>query len=279
MSSEITVIVPLAGSSFFFKENELVFPKILTEICGVTMLERFISNLAQINPRFVFVLKKEQIKKYVLDEAIKILAPNSTILALEDETQGMALSALYAIDFLEGEIIICNLDQIINANLNKIIKSFRKFDAGVITFESLHPRYSFVISDENNLLLQAFEKKPVSKRAIAGFYYFKRGSDFVQACESMVAKDNHIDGKFYIAPCLNEMILKNLKILAYEIEPFQYHTFYSPAKIAEFEAIFLPLLREGRSLNEVLNSTLNEDRVNSLSKAKNLKNSKKKEDD
>lgn len=279
MPKPVKIIVPLAGSSFFFKENELIFPKILTEICGKTMLERFIANIAQIECEFVFVLKKNQMQKYALDESIRLLAPSANIIALENETQGMALSTLFAVDFLDGEIIICNADQIITANLGEILNTFRKFDAGVITFESLHPRYSFVVTDEKGLVMQAFEKKPVSKRAIAGFYYFKNGKDFVRSCERMIEKDNQVDGSFYISPCLNEMVLENLKILAYEIPPKHYHTFYSPAKVAEFEAKFLPILRDNENFNEILS----EKSVNSLSKksansfAKNApKNSQKK---
>lgn len=241
LKRQINIVVPIASSSFFYKENEFLFPKIFTEILGQTMLEIFVKNITQIkNSKLIFILKTSEIKRYFLDETIKLLVPNSQIIALDNETAGMAISALFAVDFIndENELIICNCDQILDCDLNEIIAYFRGFDSGVITFKSLSPRYSFVRVNDENLVLQSYEKKPVSKHAIAGFYYFKKGFDFVNACEKMILKNTQTDGKFYISPCLNELILQNKKVVNFSIENEKYHTFYSPSKVAEFETKF-----------------------------------------
>ena len=43
------------------------------------------------------------------------------------------------------------------------------------------------------------------------------------------------NGKYYISSSLNELVLMNKKIGCYEIEKEQYHSFYSPEKIREYE--------------------------------------------
>ncbi len=91
--------------------------------------------------------------------------------------------------------------------------------------------------DERNLVLEAFEKRPMSKNAVAGFYYFKKGRFFVEAAKRTIRKDMSLNGKFFIAPLLNELILQNKKILNNKIDKNAYHTFYSKEKINEYERI------------------------------------------
>ena len=107
-------------------------------------------------------------------------------------------------------------------------------DAGVITFPNIHPRWSYArcMGDE---VLEVAEKRPLSKDAIAGFYYFKKGSDFVEAAKNALFKQNHLEGKYYISAAVNELILLGKKVGRFEIEKEQYKSFYSPAKIKEYE--------------------------------------------
>lgn len=236
----INVLIPIAGKSMFFDENVNIFPKPLTEICGKTMIEHCMANLASIpNARFIFVLRSMYAHKYHLDKTIRLLNPASEFIILKDDTAGMACSALFAIDYInnENELIICNVDQIFNCDLNLALRHFSDFSAGVICFPSIHPRYAYALLDKNNCVVQVAEKVPLSKNAIAGFFYFKKGQYFIESSMQMIYKEIHHEGRYYIAPCLNEMILKNQKIAAYIIRAEHYHTFYSPAKITEFERI------------------------------------------
>ena len=48
-------------------------------------------------------------------------------------------------------------------------------------------------------------------------------------------KDAHVNNTFYISSSLNEIILESQLVMAYSIDSKCYHSFYSPAKINEFE--------------------------------------------
>ena len=67
------------------------------------------------------------------------------------------------------------------------------------------------------------------------FYYFKKGSDFIKAAKNALMKQNNLDGKYYISSSINELILLGKKIGFYDIKKEQYRSFYSPAKIKEYE--------------------------------------------
>jgi hypothetical protein len=56
------------------------------------------------------------------------------------------------------------------------------------------------------------EKNPISDDATVGFYYWKRGSDFVRYADSMIAKDLRVNGEFYVCPVFNEAIADGKKI-------------------------------------------------------------------
>ncbi|EAH5011754.1 NTP transferase domain-containing protein [Campylobacter coli] len=238
----IDIIVPLAGKSYFFSEDKDGFPKPFIEICGKTMLEYFIKNYDSIKEkRFIFILKQDDVRKYHLDDAINVLTEGkSKIIVLKNETEGILCSLLMAIDEIQKEkpILVVNMDQIFEYDLNEILSNFAQCDAGVLSFESIHPRWAYVKCDKNNsLVLESSEKKPISKNAIAGFYYFRNLDLLFDAAKDVIKKEVSYMGKYFIASTLNELILKNKRVINVAIDSSRYFTFYSHAKINEYERI------------------------------------------
>lgn len=237
----LNIVVPIAGKSYFFDESKDGFPKPFIEICGKTMLEHFVENFSSIeNKRFIFVLQERENKKFHIDDAILVLTNNaSEIITLKNETGGMVCSVMMAVDFIENDepLLVVNMDQVFELDLNEMIEKFKPYDAGVLSFESVHPRWAYVKCNSEGFVLQAYEKQPVSKNAIAGFYYFKNGKYFMNAAKIMIKKDVNYGGQYFIAPLLNELILENKSVFNISIDKNSYYTFYSPAKINEYERI------------------------------------------
>ncbi len=236
----INILIPLAGKSQFFSEREFPFSKHLLEIGEKTMIEIVIENLNQLNQdkQFIFIVNSADCKKFHLDNVLYLLTDHKCkIIKIDNETKGAACSALMGIEYINNglPLIIANPDQVFETDLNNAVNKLNESDAGVITFHSIHPRWSYVRINNNNEISETAEKRPISKNAIAGFYYFKKGSDFVEAAMKMIEKDANINGFYYIAPSLNEMILKGKKLSAYPVENDKYHTFYTPHKVEEYE--------------------------------------------
>jgi len=238
----INILMPMAGKSLFFDNPGFHYPKPLIEIQGKTMVELAINNyrLVKEKHKFIFVVNKNDCVRYHVDNVLSLVTDhNCEIIRLTNETKGAACSALMAVDYIDSDdkLIITNSDQIIDVDLNEILASFdkRNLDAGVVCFNTVHPRWSFVRTDEHLAIIEAAEKRPISNKAIAGFYYFKKGSMFVEAAMASIEKGASVDGIFYVAPVINELILKSMNLGIYEIDNSKYHTFYSPQKIEEFE--------------------------------------------
>jgi len=237
----LNILIPLGTSSQFFEGADYPYPKPLVEIDGKPMIQHVIENLSSISEekRFIFILREEDCARHHLDTTIRLLTDNDVIIIkLQSETKGAACSALLAIDFIANDqpLIIANGDQLFDVNIDEYLKGFQedKVDAGCLCFESVHPRWSY-IRLENNHIVEAAEKRPLSKMAVAGFYYFAKGLDFIEASKKMIRKDANVNGQFFIAPVLNELVLDNHRMNAYMIANEAYHSFYSPQKIEEYE--------------------------------------------
>lgn len=203
----------------------------------IELLMQSIGTIPQLH-RFVFIIKEEDALKYHLDNTLKLLAPNCDVIKLKKNTQGGLCSVLMAIDHIDADdtLIVLNGDQIIDEDFNAIAKYWiaNAADAGVVTFKSVHPRWSYV-RIEDGVVMQSAEKNPISQHAIAGYYYFANAALFFECAYQSIKNGVKLDGNYYISPVINEYVLRNKKVLNYKIENTQYHSFYSPQMLNEFE--------------------------------------------
>lgn len=234
----INVLIPAMGYSNFFKDS--YFPKPLIEINGKTILETVVCNYDSLKDKnFIFIFNDDECKKFHLDSSVKILSPNCKVIKLINQTAGALCTSLMAIDFINNDapLIIANSDQLINIDYSSVVAFFNNnsLDAGLITFPDIHPRWSYARVKDNNVV-EVAEKRPISKEAIAGFYYYQKGCYFVEAAQKVILKQNSLEGRYYISSSINELILEGKKIGIYNIQKSQYFSFYSPSKIKEYEA-------------------------------------------
>lgn len=255
------ILIPISGYSAFFPKEDFYFPKPLIEVAGKAMIEVVVRQLqCQFNDaEFIFVIDPEDARSFSLDRTLQLLAGNSArIVEKHGPTSGALCSCLLAIDVLDisKPLIIVNSDQIIEDDLAQAVDIFSAngCSAGVITFESIHPRWSYVVDDEQGFVTQTFEKKVASRKAIAGFYYFTTASIFLDAAKQVILNDAQVDGAYFISSSLNEIILGGGKVLHLPISSHAYHSFYAPKKIADFELTpYARKLREGIHARKAVN--------------------------
>lgn len=236
------VLVPIAGKSAFFDPKHYYFPKPLIEVAGRPMVDRVVGNLATLSAdtRFIFVAPREDVVAFSLDKTLELLTDGAcSVVTLGGPTRGALCSALMAVEEidLDAPLIVANGDQVIGADLSAIVERFvaEGVEAGVITFDSVHPRWSYVRCDASGAVVQAAEKQVISRHAIAGFYYFKTGQAFVDAAMRTIRQKVSVNGDYFIAPCLNEIILAGGTVAKHAIASSDYHSFFSPEKIRTYE--------------------------------------------
>lgn len=234
----LNIIIPLAAGKFDTDNENFLYPLPLIDIRGKALIEYLLENLNGIaeNKKFIFIIKETDSKKYHFDSMLNQLVENAVIVKLKNQTKGAVCSVLYAIDEIDKneEMIIVNSDQVIEVDYNDVLKNLRKGDGGMITFNAVHPRWSFVRLT-NEKVVETAEKNPISNNAIAGFYYFKKASDFIEGAFNVIKFDDNFNGNYYISSVYNQLILKNKELTTFKISAQHYHSFYSPQKLKEFE--------------------------------------------
>ena len=236
------VLIPISSRSSFFPNEEYFFPKPLIEVAGRPMIELVINQFKRqlTIPKFTFVIDRDDARKFSIDRICELVGgPGTHVIERMGQTSGALCSCLLAVGALDphAPLLISNSDQIISADLAAQLNSFdrAKVDAGVVTFDSIHPRWSYVVEAANNRVAQTFEKKVVSRRAIAGLYYFKEAGQFLNAAKKAILNDVNVDGAFFISSAVNQCILDGGDVMYTTIDERQYHSFYSPSRITEFD--------------------------------------------
>jgi NDP-sugar pyrophosphorylase family protein len=240
----INIVLPIVSNKLLDENEKFQYPLPLVEINGKSLIEYSLDSLNSLGEKvkFIFVLNEDDCNKYHFDNTLKLLKPQSEIVKVKGPTSGAVCSVLMAIDLLDKkeELLIVNYDQYLDFDILKIIKDFRinNCDGGIITFNSVHPRWSYARIVQDNVLETA-EKNPISNFAIAGFYYFKNAEIFIQAAFNVIKYDDNYNGKYYTSSVYNQMILKNFVVKNSLINKESYHSFYSSQKVKEFENYLL----------------------------------------
>ena len=241
----MNLVIPIATSSLFFSLEEYGYPKPLIEIMGIPMIEHVIKNITHGNSfkKIIFIVQQDECDRFHLDNTLKLLSPiKPEIIKLRADTKGALCSVLLAVEHINNDepLLISNADQIFDRGIADYLQSFTAsdLDAACLTFSSVHPRWSYVKTNQDGLVIETAEKRPISKHAIAGVYWYKKGHEFVQSGMASIKNGSSVEGKYFISPVFNEYVLSGKKVGHDTVPNEQYHTFYSPQKIEEYEFSF-----------------------------------------
>ena len=215
------VLIPMAGAGSRFEKAGYTFPKPLIEVDGKPMIQVVVENL-NIDAQHIFIVQKEHYEKYNLQYLLNLIAPGCEIVQVDGVTEGAACTTLLAKEFINNDepLLTANSDQFVDWNSNEFLYSMQAsgVDGGILTFESVHPKWSFAKLDENGFVSEVAEKKPISDKATVGVYYWAKGSDYVKYAERMIANDTRVNGEFYVCPVFNEAVSDEKKIKTFHVD-------------------------------------------------------------
>ena len=206
---KMNVLIPMAGEGSRFAKAGYTFPKPLIEIFQKPMIQLVVENLS-IEAKFIFLVRKEHDQKYNVSSLLKVIAPNCEIVIVDKLTEGAACTTLLAENYIDKKdpLIIANSDQFLEWNSSKVLYEFtnKRLDGGIIVFNSLHPKWSYAKTDENDIVTEVAEKNVISNNATVGIYFWKKGSDYVKYAKQMIKKNIRVNNEFYVCPVFNEAI-------------------------------------------------------------------------
>jgi HAD superfamily hydrolase (TIGR01509 family) len=218
---ELNIVIPMAGEGSRFTKAGYTFPKPMIEIHQKPMIQLIVESLG-LKGNFIFIVRQEHLDKYNLKSLLNIIAPNCKIIVIDKLTEGAACTVLLAKKYINNgkPLIIANSDQFIEWNPSETMYNFstKKIDGGILTFDTLHPKWSYAKVDKNNIVTEVAEKKVISNHGTVGVYYWKKGQDFVKYAEQMIDKNIRVNNEFYVCPVFNEAIVDKKVIKIHNVD-------------------------------------------------------------
>ncbi len=217
----LTVLIPMAGAGSRFQQVGYTFPKPLIDVKGKPMIQLVVENL-NIKANYVYVVQKEHREKYNLDTLLNLITPGCKIVEVNGITEGAACTALLAKEYIDKDtpLFFANSDQFVEWDSNEFLYKMNETnaDGGIVSFRATHPKWSFAKVDEQGLVTEVAEKNPISDIATVGYYYWKKGSDFVKYAEQMIEKNIRVNNEFYVCPVFNQAIKGGLQIRTFNAD-------------------------------------------------------------
>ena len=218
---KMNVLIPMAGAGSRFEQAGYTFPKPLIDVNGKPMIQRVVDNL-NIDARHIFIVQKSHYEKYALKHMLNLIAPNCEIVQVEGMTEGAACTTLLAKEFIDNDepLVLANSDQYVEWDSNQFMYSAMAddIDGSILTFEATHPKWSYARLNDDGFVVEVAEKKPISKHATVGVYFWRRGSDYVRSAESMINKNIRVNNEFYVCPVYNEALLDGARVKTFHID-------------------------------------------------------------
>lgn len=217
--TNMNVLIPMAGAGSRFEQAGYTFPKPLIEVKGMPMIQVVVENI-NIDANYIYVVQKSHRQKYNLDTLLNLITPGCKIVEVDGLTEGAACTALLAKEHINNDapLFFANSDQFVEWDSNEFMYKMQESncDGGIVTFKATHPKWSFARVDENGLVTEVAEKNPISDTATVGYYYWKKGSDFVTYAEEMIEENSRVNNEFYVCPVFNNAIRHGKKIRTFD---------------------------------------------------------------
>lgn len=218
----INIVVPMAGLGSRFSRAGYAQPKPLIPVLGRTMIELVVDNLRPATAhRFIFVCQRAHEATHGVGALLRRIAPGCEIVLIDGVTEGAACSVLLADAAIDDAqpLLIANCDQYVDAAIDAFLAQAAApgIDGTIMTMPGTDPKWSYVRRGPDGRVVEVREKAVISNEATVGIYHFRRGSDFVRGARAMIARDERVNGEFYVAPVYNELIGNGARVAAYDI--------------------------------------------------------------
>lgn len=225
----MNVLIPMAGAGSRFKEAGYTVSKPGILVDGAPMVVQATRALPE-SSHTIYICRDFHLEEG-LDKTIQSHIPNSTFIPVTALTEGQASTCLLAKDLINNDtpLMIGACDNAMIWNKESFANLTERADCIVWTFRNSiavaekPEQYGWMKVDEENRVTGTSIKKAISDtpqhdHAVVGSFWFKKGSDFVDAAETMIEANDRINGEFYVDKCIDYCVQAGKKVYVFEVD-------------------------------------------------------------
>tara|TARA_Y100000593_G_scaffold4890_1_gene9634 strand:- start:15660 stop:17015 length:1356 start_codon:yes stop_codon:yes gene_type:complete len=216
----------MGGKGLRFAKTGLSIPKPLITIDNKTTISRVLDSI-KMSGNFIFVHRQDHCDSHLIDKVINSERKGLNYYITEDN-EGQVQTCLAAKESIDTDepLIIINCDNYLVWDPDSLTPLLNDplIDGAAFTFNDPQRRthWCFAEVGEDNNIVNLVEKKPISDIALAGAFFWKKGSDFVKFAQKLIESDQRAsNGEFYLGAVFALAIQNGKKILNHPIEDMQ----------------------------------------------------------
>ena len=237
------VIMPMAGEGSRFQKEGWITPKPLIELHGIPLFVRAIRSVAveDAQMKYSFIVRKEHIDQYHIDEQIKALLPEASVYFVQKTTRGAVETCLIAENGVGAEdailVMDCDLEFRSKAYTDYIRQSLLQSaelasGGALVSFESDEPRYSYAAVDDDMIVKRTAEKEVISHHALCGAYYFSSANGFLRAAHRLLNEPVFNKPEYYVSLLYNYLLADGEVVRLAPME--EYRSYGTPEELKRY---------------------------------------------
>ena len=240
------IIMPMAGEGSRFLKEGWTTPKPLIELHGKPLFMRAIGSVSVEGApmKYSFIVRKEHIERYHIDERIRAVLPNANIFFVEKTTRGAVETCLMAENAIGEDDAVVVMDCDLEFRSKAYTEGIREIlnlpvaDANggmLVSFESHEPRYSYAEVDENMIVKRTAEKEVISNHALCVAYFFSSGKGFLCAAHRLMNEPAFNKPEYYVSLLYNYLLADGEKVMLATME--EYYSYGTPEELNHYKLI------------------------------------------
>ncbi len=241
-------IITMAGFGRRFLDAGYTIPKYQIVAHGKSLFTWSISSLQSFitaGANFTFVMRAaDQAKEFVLTEARALGIAESTVVELDEPTDGQATTAMLArakLTHPSEPMLIYNIDTFVHPDA--LPASAARGDGWIPCFPAEGDHWSFAALDQAGRVCEVREKKRISPHATIGLYYFSSFDLYERCYTKHYSNPANIEKRErYVAPIYNTLIAEGAPVFIHDVPLDSVIPLGVPEDVARFLAQAPPAL-------------------------------------
>jgi glucose-1-phosphate thymidylyltransferase len=211
MKASLTIVVPMAGWGTRMRPHTWSKPKPLVAVAGRTALDYLLESFSSVpdptTVQFVFILSpylgEVQIPAFIQEHYPQMRAQY----VVQAEMKGQSHALYLARQFLDGPMLMCFSDTLIEADFSSVD---REKSDGVAWVKAIPDPRRFGVAEVNRdgWVTRLIEKPQdlANNLALVGCYYFKDGDNLLSAIEEQMHRNVQLKNEFFLVDAINIML-------------------------------------------------------------------------